>query len=390
MRTLSASLVLRLLAAASLWMATAAGAAPAGDAAAEPAPRVVQLGGELRVGRPIDVHVAGLEAWAAHPGNSAWQLVPYLNGRPLKSVYPTSVNLRTGRLQYDLSVKEDNRGVWVDVLSPPTLTRHIRFSVGAERGDPLDTDYTLEKQPASLVVLEPHWAVLSLAVVAVGALLFLRLAMTTSLLTEAYVDPAGQAASRYSLAKVQMALWFFVIFGGFILIWLATGNYATVNVSVVSLLGISAGTAVGDAYLRSRTMDPLLAERIVVREGTTELVIDALPPQPRSNRLLALRAFFRDLMCDGNGYSIYRFQMFVWTLALSIIFVAQVYYHLAMPTFTPELLYLLGLSSGTYVANSVPEIRHQASEAGVVRAAEQAAARQAAREMAAARARQAP
>ncbi|GAB2875623.1 hypothetical protein GCM10027093_08800 [Paraburkholderia jirisanensis] len=65
----------------------------------------------------------------------------------------------------------------------------------------------------------------------------------------------------------------------------------------------------------------------------------------------------RDILADTDGYSIYRFQMVAWTIALLMVFLASTYYRLQMPTFSVELLYLLGLSSGTFVANRIPETR---------------------------------
>ena len=48
-------------------------------------------------------------------------------------------------------------------------------------------------------------------------------------------------------------------------------------------------------------------------------------------------------------------QMLAWTAALVVVFLADVYDDLVMPSFGPELLYLLGLSSGTYVAHGVSD-----------------------------------
>ena len=69
-----------------------------------------------------------------------------------------------------------------------------------------------------------------------------------------------------------------------------------------------------------------------------------------------LGRFFGELVSDGEGYSIYRFQMLAWTVALVVVFLADVYDDLDMPSFGPELLYLLGLSSGTFVAHRMPEV----------------------------------
>jgi hypothetical protein len=60
-------------------------------------------------------------------------------------------------------------------------------------------------------------------------------------------------------------------------------------------------------------------------------------------------------MSDQTGISLHRFQMFVWTLVLGVIFIASVYRSLEMPEFSAGLLGLMGISSGTYLGFKVPE-----------------------------------
>ncbi|HEY1611817.1 MAG TPA: hypothetical protein VGG24_21325, partial [Paraburkholderia sp.] len=79
------------------------------------------------------------------------------------------------------------------------------------------------------------------------------------------------------------------------------------------------------------------------------------PPARLPTGRRSVRHLFRDVLTDGDGYSIYRFQMLAWTSALLLVFLASTWYTLKMPTFNVELLYLLGLSSGTFVANRIPE-----------------------------------
>jgi hypothetical protein len=67
------------------------------------------------------------------------------------------------------------------------------------------------------------------------------------------------------------------------------------------------------------------------------------------------RGFARDLLWDGGGMSLHRFQIVVWTLVLGAIFAASVYLDLAMPEFSATLLGLMGISSGTYLGFKVPE-----------------------------------
>lgn len=73
--------------------------------------------------------------------------------------------------------------------------------------------------------------------------------------------------------------------------------------------------------------------------------------------------FMRELLSDDEGCSIARFQMLAWTVALVIVFLVDVFGDLQMPVFGPELLYLLGLSTGTYVAHRVPEMQRDRQRA---------------------------
>lgn len=66
-------------------------------------------------------------------------------------------------------------------------------------------------------------------------------------------------------------------------------------------------------------------------------------------------SFFADLLRDENGYSVYRLQFVLWTLVLGGYFVYAVVTRLTMPTFSDQLLVLLGISSGTYVSLKTQE-----------------------------------
>ena len=64
-----------------------------------------------------------------------------------------------------------------------------------------------------------------------------------------------------------------------------------------------------------------------------------------------------DLLAENDVITFHRFQIFVWTLVLGIMFVSNVYSELAMPQFSATLLGLLGISAGTYVGFKIPEQR---------------------------------
>src|SRR5947208_14858214 len=107
----------------------------------------------------------------------------------------------------------------------------------------------------------------------------------------------------------------------------------TITGSVLALIGIGAGTAIGASLL-----DKSKAEATP---------LEAIP--------LTSRGFVHDVLSDADGISLHRFQMFIWTLVLGIIFIASVYNNLAMPEFSSTLLGLMGISSGTYVGFKVQE-----------------------------------
>jgi hypothetical protein len=116
-----------------------------------------------------------------------------------------------------------------------------------------------------------------------------------------------------------MAFWTVLIFGSYLFLWIVTQDRDILPGSALVLLGISAGTALG--------------------------AVMAGPPSDR----LQSRGFFTDILCDGNGVSFHRFQIFVWTVLLGIVFLASVYNSLSMSSFSENLLALMGISGATYL-----------------------------------------
>jgi len=58
---------------------------------------------------------------------------------------------------------------------------------------------------------------------------------------------------------------------------------------------------------------------------------------------------------DANGVSFHRFQLFVLTAVIGVVFVHGVWRDLTMPAFDQGLLGLVGLSSLSYIGLKVPE-----------------------------------
>jgi hypothetical protein len=271
------------------------------------------------------------------------KLVPYLDDRPLKGLYPETVDPDSHTLTYHLDRSQATQEAWTDLLSNPGFDpRVMTFSVGLEDKQQLQT-----KAKISLVVIPKKWFIASIAVFFILLYIFFRLAVATSLLRDPGISeghmpgftvlwrrpPADTRLGPYSLSRTQMAFWFFLVITAFVLIWMIIGDTDTITPGVLVLIGISAGTALGATAIDSGK-----------RKTTPEPAVGA-----------ESKGFLNDILSDGTGVSFHRFQIVVWTIVLGFIFSRRVLNHLAMPDFGANLLTLMGISSGTYLGLKLPE-----------------------------------
>lgn len=71
------------------------------------------------------------------------------------------------------------------------------------------------------------------------------------------------------------------------------------------------------------------------------------------HKLPILGQFLEDILTEKDGVSVHRFQIFVWTIVLGIIFGISVAQDLVMPEFSATLLGLMGISSATFLAPKI-------------------------------------
>jgi hypothetical protein len=185
-----------------------------------------------------------------------------------------------------------------------------------------------------LDVIPWPWLLTWVAVFLVLLVGVFMLGKKSDLLRESGAKPPG-AEKAYSLSRVQLATWTFLVLASYLFIGLITGDYTTsITDSVLTLMGISVGTALGASIIDispSRTQAGG-ADKITGRVAASS-----------SGR------WWLDILSDNEGVNLHRFQMAAWTLVLGIIFVQQVYRYLAMPEFAPSVLALMGISAGTYL-----------------------------------------
>src|SRR5262245_12011396 len=248
------------------------------------------------------------------------KVVPYLNGLPLKGVYPEAIDPRSQTLQFHLVWTPESKDTWKSVLGNPTVKpRRVTFSVGVEG------KYQIKSaiDAFSITILPPSYALISLVFLLLAFAVFLYLAVKTAILKDP-PDPAQPGDSTYSLARVQMAIWFFVVIVSFLLIWVTTGNFDTITGSTVVLIGISATTAVG---------------AILISPNGSTTTAGVKGP----------RRFLLDILREDGRISFHRFQILVLTLMFVFVFLKSVVVDLQMPQFDTGVLALMGISAGTYL-----------------------------------------
>ena len=379
-------------------------ATPAAQPEASPSPTpitpmVTQVLGNVELDDIVEFRIANLEKWTlANEANDATKLVPYINGRAIRGNYPEELHLERGRLIYHLEITPDNKKVWIDLLGAPKSMREpATISVGLEDGSAFDS-YHEKDHPVTLTVISPVYGLVALAIILATLVLLLWLVRNTNIIREPGPAPALGKRRPYNLGRAQMAFWFFLIYSSYIAIWLITSALDTITTSLLALMGISAGTALGEALIdngkdasKTNQLQDLTAEKQALDESIvqTQTDLDTIDPasatatdvanreslvrqltdtRTRMNQIdQQLRAlttqqsattsagFMRDILSDSSGYSFHRFQIFAWTVILGIIFVSSVYNNLTMPEFSTTLLGLMGLSAGTYIGFKFPE-----------------------------------
>jgi len=322
-------------------------------------PRIVSATGSWHdgsagLGDRLEVKVRNFDKLLAKVSGNCHAIVLFLNGLPIRSLPPESCNQYDGTVRYFLDRDPDtNDSEWHRLLgSPNGFVRRVRVSLGTSDQFAFPTDVTTF--PLKVIPALRFYAFIAL--LAVFTVFFVHLCRTTSII-RASADPAIAGARPYSLSRFQMAFWFFIVIAGYVFMWLVTGELDTITDSVLALMGIGAGTALGAALIDSSAAGTTTTTTMTATSSSTVVApVPHAPPQPSEG-------FLRDVLSDSSeGISIHRFQMFAWTLILGVIFAASVYKDLAMPEFNATLLGLMGISSGTYLGFKLPE-RKQADQA---------------------------
>ena len=91
--------------------------------------------------------------------------------------------------------------------------------------------------------------------------------------------------------------------------------------------------------------------------GTTG-VATAIDQNKINNNTAAVKkqqGFVKDLLTDGDSYSVQRVQTFAWNVILGVYFVIYTINNKTMPEFSTTMLLLAGFSSTSYLAGKLSE-----------------------------------
>jgi hypothetical protein len=321
---------------------------------------------EAGLGDTIALQIKGLKAWINDESKpDPWKLIPYIDGRPLARIFPSAVDPEQNKLTFDLRLSPESKDTWIALLS--SHTRHkVSVSVGPENKSPFPTQAAFE-----LRIFQWPWVIsfIIFLIFALGG--FIYLAARSGVLREPGPAPSSGKPKAFSLARFQIAVWFFVILVCYIFILVITWDRNILSDSVLGLMGISAGTYLGaivvDSSKRTDAQDQLpqlkaqLAQLKAMAAPTPDgqAQIDALNQKIRELSASVdpdeTHGLLVDILSDANGVSFHRFQMVAWTGVVVILFIKSVWTALVLPDLNGTLLGLMGISSGTYLGAKFPE-----------------------------------
>ncbi len=296
------------------------------------------------LGDAVILTVEGLGAHLDGDQDACGDLVLFLAEVPIPDHPPEACDPYSGQVRFLLDRTPDSDQAWHVLLAEPvSFTKKVEVSIGTKGRLAFPTDVKIELEIVPAIEFVGFLIGLLLTI-----LMMAYLARTTTLLRDRVPGlPAAQAP--YSLSRFQLAFWSLLVIAAYLFIWLITQELDTITGSVLALLGIGSATALGATIIdQGKPAGSAPAAPLV--EVPPGMAAPATPAVP-----LASRGFLNDLLSDDQGLSIYRFQLFAWTLVLGVIFCASVYNGLAMPQFSTTLLGLMGISSGTYLGFKVPE-----------------------------------
>jgi hypothetical protein len=259
---------------------------------------------EIVPGGTVTVHVTGLSPLPCE------SLVLFIDGTAMPGLRATCTK---SDARFPLTVSDDNTETWRTLVSRPLgFTRPVSVSVGRNAFEQFPTDVL--EMPLRLVRGWRFALVIALAILMMAAITIVRL--RTNALT--------------NLPRFQIAYFLVVVGVSYGWLWATTGELDTLNLTAFALLGIGAGTALGNAAFGGESHASIMNAAKQIAGAAQNGV--AAPVETEV------------------AFGIHSLQTAACTVVFGIVFFAHVYRNGEMPQFGTAELLLLGISGGTYVA----------------------------------------
>jgi len=307
--------------------------------------------GEAFAGDVIKVKISNPGQFLENKPTDQSKLLLYIDGLPFIGIYSTyfdhyakANNLgktypATVVIPFVLLRNEDTKEMW-DYLYHNSNWRAsritVKISVGWEGMFPLEHGSNVNNN-LDIIYFKDHVLEIFMIFYVAFVVTFIIIAFRSNMLRGSALQPDQPGGALvygpYSLAQTQLMFWTILILGGFIYTLVLTSISNSINTSVMLLLGISITTTGAATFV-----------------DYYKKVTPAITVIPKNQG-----SFFRDILSDGDTYSVQRIQTAVWNLVLGLYFIYYTMDNKAMPIFPDTLLVLAGVSSAGYVASKRAE-----------------------------------
>lgn len=300
----------------------------------------------------VVMKVPSLAAWRKSTNADLSKLQLVLNGTRMPGITPLYNQTENGgvitfKLQR-FTDKPESMTAWGGVLQTALAATpgDLKISLADDRSElaVVEKADLLKTVPFSDRVL---WGAGAFVIVA-GVLIAFGIRSKWAFVRDDYGIPTSVLAVNertFSLGKIQMTVWTVIVIVGFVLVAVAVKSFPVLNETLVALLGISVGTAVGALAVVPEAVK------------TAKDAYDAEPAATKEIREAALQGaaksvgIWTDISRSGQSPTpdLHRLQNMVFTAVLIGMFIYGALYSGGFPTFPPTLLALMGVSGGAYV-----------------------------------------
>ena len=293
----------------------------------------------------VGVSLSGCRALAKRQLALHSNLILYIDNIPapaLKSYYPIPPDADSAIFFFQLTHDDETDSLWRKITTPIRLMKSdgrlkVFITAGLENDGPIfpkNKNWMNFRNNFTLMIFSPRMVTIFIIIFTALFIAVVIMCMRSDLIKVTFPN----SASLYSLSKTQLALWTMIVAGSYIYIWIVTQDQPSIDSSILILLGISFGTTTISSLIDTSNLSK---------------------PNAMQNVPLQSNGFFSDILSDGNGISVHRFQNAIFTVVLAVIFVSDVLTSLQLPSFNTTLLALMGISSAGYLSLKPSEANSQ-------------------------------